>query len=88
MVTPGTPDPGTPPSTAEDASKPIETDTPPPEEPPRPGTANFGFHYSSDAATNSNWDRLDALLATVIPPVGATEAEIGARQAPKPPSPA
>jgi len=68
MVTPSTPDPGTPPSTAEDASKPIETDTPPPEEPPKPGTANFHFNYSSDAAENANWDKLDALLATLVPP--------------------
>lgn len=74
MVTPGTPDPGTPPSDAELASKPIETDTPAPADPgPGPGvTANLHLSYTSDAATNANLDKLDqvisALQAEVSPP--------------------
>jgi hypothetical protein len=68
MVTPGTPDPGTPPSTAPDAPKPLATDTPAPGEyVGRHGTPRFGFAYSSDAATNANWDKLDGLLAGLIP---------------------
>jgi hypothetical protein len=66
MVTPGTPDSGTPASAAEGASVPLETDTPAPGPYVGPGpsrTAVQGFFYSSDVAQNNNWDRLDAAIS-------------------------
>jgi hypothetical protein len=67
MVTPGTPDPGTPPSDAELAQKPIETDVPPPPDPgPGPGvTPRLGLLYGSDAGRNSNWDKLDEVIGAL-----------------------
>jgi hypothetical protein len=74
MVTPGTPDPGTPPSTAADATKPIATDVAAPPDPgPGPGrTPLLGLNYTGDSAENANWDKIDAVLGPLQPaPVAA-----------------
>jgi len=74
MVTPGTPDPGTEPSTAEGAAKPIETDIPPPPEPGPVGrTPRLGLLYGSDSARNENWDKLDAAIGAIQDQLGLSQ---------------